>query len=60
VSGYIAWRRAVLSVLGVLAGCGLDEMSHYVFPFVTVMYAVLIVCLFIPGVAMPLLRLMCG
>jgi len=35
-------------------------MSHYVFPFVTVMYAVLIVCLFIPGVAMPLLRLMFG
>ena len=49
-----------LYVAGSIAGCGLDEMSLYVFPFVAVMYVVLIVCLFIPGVAMLLPRLVFG
>lgn len=46
-----------LYVAGSIAGCGLDEMSRYVFPFVTVMYVVLILCLFVPEVAMFLPRL---
>jgi len=46
-----------LYVAGSLAGCGLDEMSRYVFPFVGVMYAVLILCLFVPDVAMLVPRL---
>jgi tripartite ATP-independent transporter DctM subunit len=46
-----------LYVAGSIAGCGLDEMSRYVFPFVGVMYAVLILCLFVPDVAMLLPRL---
>ncbi len=45
-----------LYVAGSIAGCGLDEMSRYVFPFVAVMYAVLILCLFVPDVAMLLPR----
>lgn len=49
-----------LYVAGSLAGCGLDEMSQYVFPFVGVMYAVLILCLFVPDVAMLLPRLVFG
>ena len=49
-----------LYVAGSIAGCGLDEMSRYVFPFVGVMYVVLILCLFVPGVAMVLPRLVFG
>lgn len=45
-----------LYVAGSIAGCGLDEMSRYVFPFVAVMYAVLILVLFVPDVAMFLPR----
>jgi tripartite ATP-independent transporter DctM subunit len=41
-----------LYIAGSIAGCGLDEMSRYVFPFVGVMYAVLLLCLFVPDVAM--------
>ncbi|HSC70507.1 MAG TPA: TRAP transporter large permease [Candidatus Methylomirabilis sp.] len=49
-----------LYVAGSIAGCGLDEMSRYVLPFVGVMYVVLILCLFVPGVAMFLPRLVFG
>ena len=49
-----------LYVAGSIAGCGLDEMSRYVFPFVGVMYAVLLLALFVPGVAMMLPRLVFG
>jgi tripartite ATP-independent transporter DctM subunit len=49
-----------LYVAGSIAGCGLDEMSRYVMPFVAVMYAVLILCLFVPDVAMILPRLVFG
>jgi tripartite ATP-independent transporter DctM subunit len=49
-----------LYVAGSIAGCGLDEMSRYVFPLVAVMYAVLILCLFVPNVAMILPRLVFG
>jgi len=44
----------------IIAGCSLDEMSRYVFLFVAVMYAVLILCLFFPDVAMLLPRLVFG
>ncbi len=40
-----------LYVAGCIAGCGLDERSRYVFPFVAVMYVVLILCLLVPDVA---------
>ena len=46
-----------LYVAGSLAGCGLDEMSRYVFPFIGVMYGVLLLCLFVPDVAMLVPRL---
>jgi tripartite ATP-independent transporter DctM subunit len=49
-----------LYVAGSIAGCGLDEMSRYVFPFAGVMYSVLIVCLFVPEIAMFLPRLVFG
>ncbi len=49
-----------LYVAGSIAGCGLDEMSRYVFPFVAVMYAVLILCLFVPDLAMLLPRIVFG
>jgi tripartite ATP-independent transporter DctM subunit len=49
-----------LYVAGSIAGCGLDEMSRYVMPFVGVMYAVLLLCLFAPDVAMLLPRLVFG
>lgn len=45
-----------LYVAGSIAGCGLDEMSRYVIPFVAVMYAALILVLFLPDVAMFLPR----
>ena len=46
-----------LYVAGSIAGCGLDEMTRYVFPFVGIFYAVLILVLFVPDVAMFLPRL---
>jgi len=49
-----------LYVAGSIAECGLDEMSRYVFPFVGVMYLVLILCLFVPEVAMFVPRLVFG
>ncbi len=49
-----------LYVAGSIAGCGLDEMSRYVFPFIGVMYAVLILVLFVPDLAMALPRLVFG